>query len=317
MKQTNSVLLSEAPVEVDVTTYESREEGPDYKPELCKLFEDLNATEDRGSATHNYSRDEFEDSRLTSASGHQSAKSDDNGNEEDEACEDQNDLVNDASSSSPKHSNINIAKDSKQDKNTKSMEEENGNGGGLKDDKSMEEDDRKDDMINFFSPGPATRGFDQIRPHVNMRSRFDLGAVADPFDSPKSADMSLDALPVVDSNNRLNFVQTSKPAVDQTKVENSVEDNAEDYVASHHTLSDNDKSMDEDLVQDRPKTSPTKNEPLESEKNVKMPTQVSQDEDDSTSDFMETLTMEEDTQDASIASDSKGMSSCEHAVNLK
>lgn len=309
MKQTNSVLLSEAPVEVDVTTYESREEGPDYKPELCKLFEDLNATEDRGSATHNYSRDEFEDSRLTSA---QSVKSD-NGNEEDE---DRNDLEDDASSSSPK--NINIAKDSKEGQNTKSMEEEKtGDGGGIKGDNSIEEDDRKDDMIKFFSPGPVTRGFDQIRPHVNTRSRFDLGAVADPFDSPKSADMSLDALPVVDSNNRLNFVQTPKPQGDQSKVEKSGEDDAKEYVASHHTLSDNEKSMNENLVQHRPNTSPTKNEPLESEKNVKMPTQVSQDEDDSTSDFMETLTMEEDTQDASIASDSKGMSSCEHAVNLK
>lgn len=321
-------------MEVDVSLYESRVNTTDYKPELCKIFEDQNGTEDKASPTrsHNYSKDEFEDSRLTSASGHHSIRSDNS--VEDNAISNDNESKANKSSSSHSHE--------KRNKNIMSPEKKSEKEVPVEQSKitptvspAVAHDVTDRDMISFYSPAVSAcaRGFDQIRPNVTARHRLDLNA-PDPFQSPvgvsktASTNNMLGAVPTVDKNNRLSFVQASNSLEEILGEHKEIGTGTDVHEADDEDEGPSIKSSSERKT-DKTKAKVTGHNVSQQESSKPSEKKevtggikdashtASQDEEESTSDFMETLTMEDDTQDASIDSNARGMSSCEHAVNLK
>ncbi|ODM98721.1 hypothetical protein Ocin01_07954 [Orchesella cincta] len=328
MKQTNSILLSESPVEIDLPSFESKDRtDPDYRPELCKLLEDLNVTEDeeedKGSPTrsHNYSRDEFEDSKLTSESGLNEKHNE--SNEQVQADESQNEIH---SRTFDKTASIIINKGDDridavetpvvvEDLDERSVEENPSltSTPNKSLNASLENEDNNSDMlINFNSP--IIKGLDHSRPHVTLRQKLDVNL--DPFQSPVAASKSgrlsmganftaMNPTPLKeDGSNREEQVNNaeSKENSEVSKDNESVHSNKPERDVAKVDFH---LGAKDDATQEENHNESLKNVPQRSL------------DDDSTSDFMETLTMEEDTQDVSIASDSKGMSSCEHAVSLK
>lgn len=381
MKQTNSVLLSESPVTVDLSIYGSRVEGSDYLPDLCKLLE-VQAEEDKGTPTRsqNYSRDEFEDSKLSSASGnstHQSVKSKSNKNPEMAEDEEGEEIVDEASdfeSQSQFDENLSVPAQEKQTSNQESVpvdniqEEENSaliTKPALEHSEPEREEDDEinatdlspltstpkkfpaiqgegdgvnisgDNLINFSSPIATFKGFGGARASTT-RQRSDSPPPPDPFQSPGKPTTSVGAnfqIPVVTSHDRLDFVDfanvtagrnsTTSSEKSQTS-QSSAKSKSKSLSSKKSASSKKQGSLKEASIKDRSQSHMSFKASHSEQRQLQPPQQeslkdVSQGsaEEESTSDFMETLTMEDDTQDVSIASDSKGMSSCEHVISFK
>ncbi|CAL8109386.1 unnamed protein product [Orchesella dallaii] len=334
MKQTNSVLMSESPVGVDVSIFESKDRAdPEYRPELCRILDDLNITEeeeDKGSPTrsHNYSRDEFEDSKLTSESGHNEKHKEsfnegkDNHGEANVSLKEIRQAEKNASPNNGEERGDAI-ENPIEDFDEGSLFEDNPSFTSTPNkslNASLEKGEQdSDNMINFNSP--IIKGLDHSRPHVTLRQKLDVNL--DPFQSPvgtpKSGRLSMGA----------NFTGLNpQPSIsDATKhleeIQSNIEEEENSEASKDNESVHSDKPEPErdftkvDFKLEAKSSTKYENDDEKQNESLKNDVPLRSLDDDSTSDFMETLTMEEDTQDISIASDSKGMSSCEHAVSLK